>query len=44
MTFNCQKRTKLVNLGGRKYKITNIELNNDIDEPELPGEVDIVYI
>ena len=35
--FFSKKGKKVVNLGGGKYKITNIELSNAICEPELPG-------
>ena len=32
---NSQKWRKLLNEGGRKYKIADIELNNAIGEPKL---------
>ena len=43
-SFNVQKRAKLVNSGGQNCKITNIDLNRDIEVPKLPRLVDKVDI
>ena len=42
--FNGRKSAKLVNSGGQKCKITNIQLNRAIEMPKLPRWVDKVDI